>query len=233
MTAGLKFVRTMGRYVRHYDWSRWKWSRLDKSKLVWPLRVMFHPAKGFDELKYEGRGSLAVANGLLVALFLVDCLRYSLYGFAFNLNRPQDFNLLMQFLSSSLVLMLWCVCNWASCTLLDGEGTFREIWIATFYAMAPRVVLGLPIILLSHALVLEEQIFLTILNTAVTLWSMILLLGGMMTMHQFSLKKTVLSSLLTLFAIVAVMFLGVLFASMFQQLLSFVRSVANELNARR
>ena len=233
MTAGIKLVRTSYRALRTYDWSRWHPRNLVYSKLIWPFRILLHPVKGCDEIKYERRGSVAVANAWMLLLFIVDSLRYTSLGFPFNLNQPEEYNAAMQFAVSVLLIILWCICNWATCTLLDGEGKFREIWIVSFYAMTPRLAIGLPLLALSHALVLEEQVFLVLFDALIIGWSIVLLLIGMATVHQFTFKRTVLSSMLTALAIAAVIFLVVLFTSMFQQLWSFVRSVSNELAARR
>lgn len=231
--TSVKFVRAVRTRVREIDWNRFRWRNLDKSKAAWPFRVIFHPVAGFQEIKYEHRGSAGLAFLIWVLLFLVGTMGYFANGFVFNLNRPQDFSLLYQFFISAFLLLLWCIANWALCTLFDGEGRFGEIWIMSCYAFFPQVLFGFPLILLSRCLCLEEQAFLTLFQVLVNGWCIVLVFIGVMIIHQFSFKKALFSCLLTLFGMVAIFYLGMLFFSMFQQMVSFVQTVLREALSRR
>ncbi len=232
-SASVKFIRALHRRWREADWDEWRWSRLDKTKWKVPFRLLIHPVEEFTALKYEGRGSVGIATLIALLLFLVTVVEYFAYGFVFNLNRPQDFRLMIQFLSSSLLLVLWCIANWALCTLLDGEGKGAEIWIASCYAFFPRALLGIPLVLVSRVLCLEEQAFLVMFEGLLTGWCILLLFIGTMITHQFSFKKTLLSCLLTVVGMVAMVYLALLFMSMFQQMTAFMETVIREAVSRR
>ena len=54
----------------------------------------------------------------------------------------------------------------------------------------------------------------------------------MMIVHQYTVKKTIVSIIITLLAILAVCFLLLLFFSIAQQILGFATSIAQELTYR-
>ena len=63
-------------------------------------------------------------------------------------------------------------------------------------------------------------------------WSLLLVFLGMMIIHQYTVKKTIVSIIITLLAILAVCFLLLLFFSIAQQILGFATSIAQELTYR-
>lgn len=63
----------------------------------------------------------------MVALYFVtNVLRYFYTGFIFNMNLAAAFNILMELLSSVVLVFLWTVANWSVSTLMDGEGRLRR-----------------------------------------------------------------------------------------------------------
>ena len=201
----------------------------ERKKLIYPFRIVRHPFDSFSDVKYEGMGSLAIANTLLLLFFFSNILRYFCTGYIFNTNSPKDFNILLELLYSIFLIVLWCISNWAVCTLMDGEGKFKEIWTAVCYALLPRILGQLAVVVLSNILALNEQMFLTLIDTVSIGLMGVLILFGMLVVHQYTLLKTVLSSLLTIFGIVAILFIGVLFFSVVQQMIGFVETIYMEI----
>lgn len=233
MTELARFFRVWRQNMAQRDRSKWRPSRWDTTKLLVPLRAVFHPAASYDALKQEQRGSLALANGIFALLILSDILDYTATGFLFNVNRIEDFSLVRQLLQSALLPVLWCVANWAASTLFEGEGTFQEIWIVTFYAFTPYLLIRLPLLVLSNLLTIEEYVFVGILEGIALLISVAGLLIGLMKVQGFTLMRTVLQSLVSLFLIACILFIAMLFLSMFQQFYAFVVNIVRELSNRR
>ena len=71
MTNFSRFFRGVYIRFRQIDWENYRWCNLDKTKLLVPLRFFAHPIELFNDIKYEKRGSLGVAN-LLLALYFVE-----------------------------------------------------------------------------------------------------------------------------------------------------------------
>ncbi|MFD2874882.1 YIP1 family protein [Paenibacillus rhizoplanae] len=115
---------------------------------------------------------------------------------------------------------------------MDGEGKFAEIVITTGYALLPLILINIPNILLSNVITLREASFYHLLDALATLWFVWLLFIGTMTVHQYTVLKTITTMLLTLAVVGIIIFLGLLFFNLIQQIVSFVYTVYQELSIR-
>ena len=90
MTNFSRFFR--GVYIRfcQIDWESYRWRNLDKTKLLVPLRFFAHPIDLFNDIKYEKRGSLGVANLLLALYFLEEIINYFAVAYLFSNNEAQS-----------------------------------------------------------------------------------------------------------------------------------------------
>ena len=126
------------------------------------------------------------------------------------------------------IYVLFVGINWAVCTLLEGKGTLKEIASMTAYALLPYILSIAVNIPLSNLLSLNETVFLQIVTAVGLVWSGLLLLTGLYSVHQYSMKKTLLSVLLTIAGMVVSVFLVILLYSLLQQTVSFGISVYEE-----
>lgn len=232
MTNFSRFFR--GVYVRfcQIDWERYQWRNLDKTKLLVPLRFFAHPIDLFNDIKYEKRGSLGVANLLLALYFLEEIIDYFAVAYLFSNNEAQSFSVWPILLRTVVLVLLWCITNWAMSTLQDGKGTFKEIYLATCYALTPLVLFSVPLNLITNMMTLSESMFYSAISSALTLWSLILVFLGTMVVHQFTVRKTIGSVLLSLGMIVIIAFLVLLGFSISQQMTTFVETIITELLRR-
>ncbi|MFD0712244.1 YIP1 family protein [Paenibacillus sp. GCM10027626] len=204
----------------------------DYGVLRYSIYNAFHPFKGFWELKYEKRGRLWFVFALLGVLTLTFIVKRQYAGFVVNYNQTDKLNSLMEVLYVLLPFFLWCVANWALTTLMEGEGTFRDILMATGYALIPVLVIYIPQILFSQVITEQEAAFYYFFETAAYVWSAGLLFVGMMTIHQYSASKTILTMLLTLLVMGIIIFLGLLFFTFIQQIINFVTTIYEEVAYR-
>ena len=208
------------------DFSPKKW---DWQKINWPFRILIHPINALQEIKYENKGSVALGILIMAVLFFSQVFSFLQKGFIFNYNIPEKLDVRFELAMSVLPVLLWCVANWSICTLMDGEGKFREIFITTSYAAMPMVVTLVPAAIISGFMTVEESTFLSFLSIATTGWIALILFLSSMIIHQYSFWKTIASMLLTVFVIAVILFLGVLVYSLFLDFYSFVATVTLEL----
>ncbi len=194
--------------------------------------ILRHPVEGYEELKYHRGGKLSIAFGIIGIWFLLMIIQYTSTGFAFNSNKEGQINIGIMLLSTVCLAVLWVIANWCVCTLLDGEGRLREIFIHSVYALVPYVASIALSIVLSNVLTLDEGVFVTWFTMFGLLWSGLLLYCAMMTLHNYSGGKTVLCMLLTAVAMVIITFLIVLAFTLVQQIISFIVTIWREITFR-
>ncbi len=208
-----------------------KWARLGAS-LKYALYCMFHPFDGFWDLTHEKRGSAGAATIIVLAVLLTNLLSLKYSSFMVMAVYWPEVNILQQCLSVLLPLSIFVVSNWGLTTLFEGKGTLKDVYIATCYALAPYVLLQLPMIVLSNCLTNDELAFYTILNTLSLMWSGGLIVCGMMQIHDYGLGKTLLFIVMTIAAMLVVIFLLLLFFTLVGDGIGYFTSIYKEITFR-
>ena len=227
-----KLIRGIVIKFKQVNWQDYSWSNLDKTKLLVPFRLFTHPIDTFNDIKSEGRGSLGLANILLALFFIEGVINYFATGYLFTNNDVQQFSLVPILAKTLLLVVVWCVANWAMSTLLEGSGTFKDIWVATCYSLTPLVLFQVPLSIISNFMILSEGMFFTSFTAIFTVWSLLLLFFGMMIVHDFTVSKTIGCILLTIGMILVVVFLVLLAFSIYQQISVFVKTIMTEILRR-
>ncbi|MCL2209416.1 MAG: YIP1 family protein [Treponema sp.] len=204
------------------------WQRLGKT-LKFSLYVCTHPLDGFWDLTNEKRGSIAAANVIVVASILVEVLRLTLSSFMFVRINMENFNAVIIFLRTIVPVLLWTVANWSLTTLMDGKGRMSDIYMAIAYALVPSVIINFIMILLSQVITYEEGAVYWFLAGFSILWTGMLILSGMMMIHDYSMGKTILSSLLTVVGMGIIVFIFVVFFSLISDTIAYFISLYKEI----
>ena len=126
-------------------------------------------------------------------------------------------------------LALWCVGNWGLTTLFDGKGTLKQVYMATCYGLTPYPLLQLPMIFLSNVITAEEAEFYVVLGSFSMLWVGVLIVAAMMEIHEYKMGKTMLFTIATVFAMLVMVFILLLFFSMISQGVSYFISLYREI----
>ncbi|MGO4347788.1 YIP1 family protein [Paenibacillus sp. FSL A5-0031] len=197
--------------------------------IKFPLHLIVHPFDGFWDMKYDGKGKVKVALAILLLVIVSVILQNQFAGFLVNYNDPRHLNSLTQLVTIVFPFFLWCISNWAITTLMDGEGKFKEIVMATGYALVPMVILYVPMTIASRFMVQEETAFYYLVMSISTIWFLALLFVGTMTVHQYTAFKTIITMLLTVIVMGIIVFLGTLVLSMMQQIIDFIINIYREI----
>lgn len=205
---------------------------LDLTQGQFVKHVIMHPFEGFEDLRWKKAGSMRIALVVVCALFAVQLAYSRLYGFQYYTSYDKIFNIVPYIFQSFGLFFLYVLCNWAMCTLFDGEGSMKNILIDTAYSLIPFIVGRAVGTLLSHVLTKDEYIFIQTVEIIGAAWTVVLFLSAMKAVHQFSFGKTLALIALTVVAMIAVVFLLVLLLTLFQQVIIFVFTIYTELSYR-
>lgn len=208
------------------------WLDTQLESLEFSVYVMFHPFKGFWMLKRERRGTLAAAIMLLSGFALVNVCDAAFTGCLFNSHYGSPVNTLYEAFVSLLPVFLFVPANWCFTTLMNGDGTLKDIFIATCYALLPCILFKIPMILMSSFLTLEEGMILTVMETAMYLYLLFLIYVGNMTTHQYTGGRGLGMLVLTVFGMAVIIFVGFLFINLGFEVFGFFESIYKELRFR-
>ena len=205
---------------------------MDLSQVQWVRHILLHPVEGFEDMRWKRSGSLKIAFFIVFMLFLGLVADGRLFGAQFFISYDKTFNIIPYIVRSIVFFAAWVVGNWSVCTLLDGEGTMRNICIYSAYALVPYTAQLFIRTILSHLLVRDELVFMDIIRFTFIGWSALLLFFAVKSVHQYSPAKTILACALTVGAMCIMLILLVLFLSLVQQVYVFIYSLYTEISYR-
>ncbi len=192
----------------------------------------FHPFDGFWDIKRAGKGSMAVALTVLGLFTLLYAVRAQFSGYIVTDIVSSEVNVLTECLTILLPLGFYVISNWCFTTLMDGEGSLKDIFIATCYSLKPYLLFAVPLLLLSQILTADEAMFYQFLDVVCWIWVFALMFFGMITTHDYSLSKGVLTLICTVIGICLILFIGLLFINVIQDVVGFVSDIYREISYR-
>ncbi len=202
-----------------------------KEEFMYGFHVMFHPFDGYWDIKHEYRASTKGATAIL-ALTVVSFVYYSI-GQAYIVEPvPSKTGIVATIATILAPIFLWVISNWCFTTLFDGEGSLKDIYVATCYALFPLPPFLILTTLLSNIVTADEVGLLTLALGVALFWCGLLLFFGMQTIHDYTLYKNVLTTLATIVGMVFIVFIALLFVALISKISSFVYSIIIELSYR-
>jgi hypothetical protein len=183
----------------------------------------------FYEIRHREHGSVPVALICVLLFGLVFTMNRIFASFIVNNVDPRTVNGLTEIGAVFLLFLLFCVGNWSVTCLMSGEGRLKDIVVVTGYALTPLIAIMIPATLLSHVLAAGEEVFYYFAIAFGIGWSAILVLLGIMTVHNYSLLKTLLTLVFTFFAMFILIFLALLIYDLFNQVYVFFYSIYTEM----
>lgn len=200
-------------------------------ELMYVFHLVFHPFDGFWDLKHEKRGSIRAS--LIILGVVILSFYYQSIGTGYVMNPEGEFSTIFaQILSVGLPFILWIISNWCLTTLFEGEGSFKDIFIATSYALAPLPLFLIVSTIMSNFVTFEESALATMLVTLAFVWAGMLIFFGTMVTHDYSFGKNLLMCVATIVGMAVIMFVGFLFSSLIGKMVSFVSSIIMEISYR-
>lgn len=203
-----------------------------KEKWKYVFYCMTHPADGFYEVRHRERGSLAIAWVLVL-----------LFGISYTVNRlcasfivsdvnPRDVDTLQEIVGVILLFILLSVSNWSVTCLMNGEGRLKDIMTIVGYSLTPCVCLYIPATILSQFVADNEEVFYSLIKGIAMGYTLIIMLIGIMIVHNYTLGKTILTIVLTFFALLVILFVVMMIYSLIGQVITFFHSIYLELYFR-
>lgn len=206
--------------------------RTFKEELLYCFHVMRHPFDGFWDLKHEKRGSMRAA--MVFLLVAIAAAYYEKIGTGYVMSPGGYYASIISVALNSVLtpVLLFAVANWCLTTLFDGEGSFKDILIAISYSLVPMILLQVPATIMSNVVTKAESSIVELIITFGLIWTGVLIFLGMMVTHDYSLFKSVTTTIGTIVGITFIIFVGILFGTLLSKIISFVTNIILEINYR-
>lgn len=196
--------------------------------LKFSLYCLTHPIDGFWDLTHEKRGTYAAANTILFLTIFIRILKLKYTSFIFVTVYWEELNIFLYIASILFPLALFVIGNWATTTLFDGKGKLGQVYIGTCYALTPYPLMQIPLMFLSNVVTVDEAEFYTVLSALSIVWCGILIVSAMGQIHEFSGAKNIIFMIFSLFAMLVMIFILLLFFSMISQGVAYFVSLYKE-----
>lgn len=197
--------------------------------LKFALYCISHPLDGFWDLTHEKRGTYAAANTILIATVLIRILKLRYTSFIFMTVYWEDLNIFLYVASILFPLTLWVLGNWGLTTLFDGKGRLGQVYMATCYALTPYPLIQFPLMIFSNFVTVDEAEFYSMVSSISLVWAALLVIAAMGQIHEYTVGKNLLFTVATLFAMLVMIFILMIFFSMISQGVSYFISLGKEL----
>ncbi|MBQ1233390.1 MAG: YIP1 family protein [Clostridia bacterium] len=221
-----KYIGKVNKRIKKADQRRSFWE-----ELLYAFYVMLHPFDGFWDLKHERRGSLRGA--VTINLIVILTFFYQSIGQGYLMNPYGSYSTIWaQAISVLVPLLLFVTANWCLTTLFEGEGSFKDIYIACSYSMMPIPLLVIPATIYSNFAIQTEVELIALVTTISFLWMGLLIFFGTQVTHDYSIVKNLVTILGTVLGMVFIMFIAILFTTLVGKLVSLGTNIVTELQYR-
>ena len=201
------------------------------SELMYGFYVMLHPFDGFWDLKHEKRGS--VRASIVYIAVTIFAFYYQSIGQGYLLNSTGTYSSLGEQAIGVLVpLFLFVLANWCLTTLFEGEGSFKDVFIACSYSLLPIPLLIIPATLASNFVTSAELGIISMISTVAFIWLGLLIFFGTQVTHDYTMSKNVITVLGTAVGMIFIIFLVLLFTTLIGKMVGLVTNIVTELRFR-
>lgn len=200
--------------------------------LKFSLYCITHPLDGFWDLTHERRGTYAAANTILILTLLIRVMKLRYTSFIFLNVYWEELNIFLYLASVIFPLALFVVGNWGLTTLFDGKGRLGQVYMAVCYAITPYPLMQFPMMIFSNFVTVDEAEFYGVLGIISLVWAALLIIAAMSQIHEYTMRKTLLFVVASLFAMLVIIFILMLFFSMITQGIAYFISLGREMMFR-
>lgn len=166
-----------------------------------------------------------IVLGLIFGIYILSLVGT---GFIFNNVVLEKTILLKEAFKILIPIGLFIVGNYLASSLLEGEGTFKGIFLSTMGSLIPLVIIFPFVILVSNVLTYNES-FIYYFGLVIMIgWSAILLFVCNKELHNYTGKQMVLNIIMTILLMLVLLIVLILVYLMVAQVIDFIKDIFTE-----
>ena len=193
--------------------------------------TLYHPIVVTEHIKKQ-RGKRM--NWLLVAVMLLLTLAVRLFAiylthYPLAAVSVRKANMVLECGKLFVPILTWVLASYAMTTILDGETLFQESMLFCACALTPYVVFTVPLTLLSQLMDAGQAGLYGTAEAALLIWVIGLMILSIKEMNGYSVRKTLLIVLLSVFTMLIIWATVVLLFTISSQFVTMLREVYFEM----
>ena len=199
------------------------------------VMMLFHPIVVSEHIKRQrgepGFKRLTVALVLILLALALAVNIFSIYYTHYPLASVsvRKANLLLECGKLFVPVLTWVLASYAMTTILDGGTMIGEAMLYNALTLVPYVVFTVPAVLLSRLMDGGQAGLYGVITGGLLLWVVMLMIVGIKEMNEYSVGKTLLVVLLTLFTMAVIWATIVLLFTISSQFVTMIREVYYEI----
>lgn len=200
-----------------------------KEKWNYMFYTISHPMDGYYWIRHENRGSVPLAVIMVIIFSICFSGNRLLAGFVVNDIDPRTVDSYYELMGVLAFYVLICVSNWSVTCLMNGEGRMKDIMVAVGYSTVPMSTVLAAGTIISWFIADDEQPFYILILGAGIVFGVIMMLIGIMQVHNYTLGKTLGTLIITFLAMLIIIFLLLLLSNLLGLVVTFFRSIYTEI----
>ena len=200
-----------------------------KDKWKYMLYTIVHPMDGYYWIRHQERGSVPLAILMVIVMGMCFSANRLLASFVVNDVDARSVNSLFELLAVLVLFLLLCVSNWSVTCLMNGEGRLKDIAIAIGYGTVPISAVLVISTIVSQFVADDEQAFYVLILGVGIAYGLIMMIMGIMQVHNYSLGKTLVTIFITFVAMLIIVFLAMLLFNLLGMVFNFFKSIYTEI----
>jgi hypothetical protein len=187
-----------------------------------------HPMRDMMAFVDKTKNSYLIAPFVAGLWFFEKVFTYQMRGFIFNEKDTSRMDIRLLFITSVGIFVMFIISNWLIATMFSFSGKLSQIATVTSLAITPYIVANIFNTILSNFLTSDEGMFLTIITSLAIAWGVVILFTGLSKIHEANFITTIILLVATVLGIFIIIFLILVFFSLWQQFIDFCTAVFNE-----
>lgn len=195
-------------------------------ELLYSLNVIKQPNEMFFGIKRMNKASYK--SGFMIWILFLLVYLINIYGTGFLFRNTQLNNVLFELTMIMGIFVLYVIVNYLVSTLNDGEGRFKDVFIASSYVLVPFILFTLPMTVISHVLTYNESFIFSFYHQIILIWTIFLIVLSISGIHNYRFLETIKNIVIILFGMFILILLGLLIYAFIGQLIEFILSIIKE-----
>jgi len=200
--------------------------------IKFPLYILVHPLKGFEEFKRYERGRISIGIFFVIVAVILNIMKYQYSGFVVNDISIKDLKSFAQIIYVVGAVIVITLANWSVTTLFDGKGNMKYIFMMVCYCLYPYIWCNLIGMILSNVLATEEVMIYTLIVGIGVFLMIYMFFFGIISIHEYGLGQCLLTIIFTIVAALIILFVGILLFDLFQKVYGFFYQLYQEISLR-